>query len=134
MAPVTAFFSGILALMFILLSLLVVSQRRKVKASLGHGDDMELQRRIRAQGNFAEYVPLALILLVLAESGGVVKWLIVLLSLALLIGRLLHAYSILVDEVRDSMHIGLRKLGMVLTLGVLAIAASLCLITVSQIP
>ena len=98
MVHVTGFFAGILAFMFIGLSFLVIRQRRLVRTSLGHGGDDELFRRVRAQGNFAEYVPFALILLAFGEGKGTPVWIIVVLGMGLIAGRVAHAYSLLVAE------------------------------------
>lgn len=134
MASVTAFFAAILALMFIALTAHVIIQRGRVRATLGHGEDAELMRRIRAQGNFAEYIPLALILLAFMEQSGAVRWLVILLGASLVVGRVFHAYSILIDEARDPMNIFFRKLGMALTLLPMGIAALICLLTGYHLP
>ena len=63
MLVTTAVFASILALMFIKLSLGVIALRRKNKVSLGAGGVDELERAMRAHGNFAEYVPLGLFLM-----------------------------------------------------------------------
>jgi len=60
---VTAFYASIAALFFVILSLRVIGQRRRAKVALGEGRDRTLRRRLRVHGNFAEYVPLALVLM-----------------------------------------------------------------------
>ena len=49
---------------------------------------------MRVHGNFAEYVPLALLLIAFVEMRGLPYWLIHLLAIVLLIGRLIHAYGV----------------------------------------
>ena len=127
MPHVTGFFAGILAFMFIGLSFMVVKQRRVVKTSLGHGGDDELHRRIRAQGNFAEYVPFALILLAFGESKGASGWSIALLGFALIAGRVAHAYSLLVAEAANPQNHQLRTVGMMITFSVLGVGALLAI-------
>ena len=127
MVHVTGFFAGILAFMFIGLSFMVVKQRRFVKTSLGHGGDDELHRRIRAQGNFAEYVPFAIILLAFGEGKGVPAWIIVLLGMGLIAGRVAHAYSLLVAEAENPENSQLRTVGMIMTFAVLGLGALLAI-------
>jgi len=59
--PITALYAGLLAPLFILLSIRVIDVRRTARISIGHGDDPELLRRMRVHANFAEYAPFALI-------------------------------------------------------------------------
>ena len=46
------------------ISINVIGYRRKYKASLGDKGHEDLQRRIRAQANFTEFIPLFLISLI----------------------------------------------------------------------
>jgi uncharacterized membrane protein YecN with MAPEG domain len=50
------------------LSFRTIQQRRNARVELGTGEDAELLRLYRVHANFTEYVPLALVLLGLAES------------------------------------------------------------------
>lgn len=93
--PVTTVYAALLSLLLILLSDLVSRRRRKSRVSLGHGGDPTLERTMRAQGNFAEYVPLGLILLLLMEVQGPPPWVLHVFGLMLLVGRLLHAYGMI---------------------------------------
>jgi len=65
---VTLTTAGLCGLIYMVLSLRVSTVRRKTKISLGDGGDALLLCRIRAHANFAEYVPIILILLGLVES------------------------------------------------------------------
>jgi len=56
-------YGAILGLIFIGLSAMIIRERRIAAVSLGAGDNEVLLRRIRAHANFAEYVPIALILM-----------------------------------------------------------------------
>jgi uncharacterized membrane protein YecN with MAPEG domain len=91
MLVTTAIFASILAVMFIQLSFKVIGYRRKNKVSLGAGGVDELERAIRAHGNFAEYVPLGLILMGALELNGAPQWAVAILGTLLVIGRYLHA-------------------------------------------
>jgi uncharacterized membrane protein YecN with MAPEG domain len=91
---VTTLYAGALALWFLLLSIRVVMGRSGPgKPSLGDGGDPSMLRRIRGHANFAEYVPLILVLMGLLESGGSPKWRLHVLGGTLLLGRVLHGYT-----------------------------------------
>lgn len=94
MLVTTAVFASILALMFVRLSFDVIGFRRKNKVSLGAGGVDELERAIRAHGNFAEYVPFGLFLIGALELNGAPLALVVLMGTLLVIGRYLHAKGI----------------------------------------
>ena len=59
--PVTSLYAGVAALAFVAMSMLVVRRRRRLRVALGDGGNRLLARTIRGHGNFAEYVPLALL-------------------------------------------------------------------------
>lgn len=90
----TAVFASILALMFIKLSFNVIGFRRKNKVSLGAGGVDELERAMRAHGNFAEYVPLGLFLMGALELNGAPLELVAILGTLLVVGRYFHAKGI----------------------------------------
>ena len=52
-----------------------------------------LERTMRAHGNFVEYVPFGLILLMMMELKSPETWVVHLFGAMLLGGRLLHAYG-----------------------------------------
>ena len=123
MVPVTAFFAGALALLFIALSVYVIRNRYTLRLPIGHGGDVPMERRIRAHANFAEYVPLALVLMAVNELNGMPQGYLALLGGLLAAGRVFHAYSILVAETRSRPRILFRQTGMGATLTVIAILA-----------
>ncbi len=67
---ISTIYAAILGLLFVPFTFYVGSYRVKHKILLLDGGDKELARRIRAQGNFIETVPLAVILIVLMELNG----------------------------------------------------------------
>ena len=87
-------YAALLALLFIFLSLRVIRVRREERVALGDGGNVRLRRAMGVHANFAEYVPLALLLMAFIELNGLPGWLIHLLGVALLIGRLVHAYGV----------------------------------------
>src|ERR1041385_6699892 len=94
MPVIVPFYAAVLGLIFIVLSARVIAMRRQTRVRLGAGGNEVLERRIRVQGNFAEYVPLTIILLTFLELNGATKWLVHVLCIALLLGRCIHAYCV----------------------------------------
>jgi uncharacterized membrane protein YecN with MAPEG domain len=94
MLIVTSFIASVLTVIFIKLSFAVIGLRRKNKVALGDGGKEDLERAIRAQGNFAEYVPFGLILLACLELNGAPWWWVATPGIGLIIGRLIHAKGI----------------------------------------
>lgn len=92
--PITLAFASLNALIFIFLSILVVRGRFKERVSVGAGGKTSLELKIRAHGNFAEYVPLALFLLALLEANDQPQALLCLLGTALTVGRISHAIGL----------------------------------------
>lgn len=116
---ITGIYLAILALMFIPFTLRVGRYRLRNRISLGDGGDPELVKLMRAQANFVETVPLAVLLLVAMElSGAGAVWLHA-LGAMLVIGRLSH-YLQITGVVRP---LPFRAGGMVLTLSVYLVAA-----------
>jgi|TARA_B100000749_G_C18308129_1_gene415543 uncharacterized membrane protein YecN with MAPEG domain len=115
---------AIFSLVFTLLSFRVIRLRQTARVAIGDGGDKALRRAIRVHGNFAEYVPLALILIFAAESLGMSAVWVHGLCIALLIGRLLHAYG--VSQVKEPLLF--RQLALSIN-GLVMIIASVWLIT-----
>ncbi len=67
MMAVTLLTAGLCGLVYFWLSWRVVQTRQKSQVSLGDGGDAVLLQRIRAHANFAEYVPICLILIAAIE-------------------------------------------------------------------
>ncbi|NCO18453.1 MAG: glutathione S-transferase [Gammaproteobacteria bacterium] len=88
-------YAGLLGLVLIALSIQVVILRRRHQVGIGFGQVQALERAIRTQANFTEYVPLALVLLVLLGiSGALPDAALHLLAGALVVGRILHAVGL----------------------------------------
>ena len=116
MLLVTSVIAAVLTIIFIKLSFAVITLRRKNKIGLGSGGHEDLERAIRAQGNFAEYVPFGIILIACLELNGAPWWLVLLLGIALIIGRLIHAKGMKTPPPDFS----LRVTGMKFTFGTLS--------------
>jgi uncharacterized membrane protein YecN with MAPEG domain len=118
-APITALYAGLLGLLMMILAFRVVAVRRATSIGLGDGGDALLLSRIRIHGNAAEYVPLALILMLVLEiNGASAAWLHG-LGIALVVGRLAHAQGL---TQAAGVSAG-RFAGNILTWGVILIAA-----------
>ena len=91
---ITSIIASVLTVIFVRLSFAVIRLRRKNKVGLGNGGHEELERAIRAQGNFAEYVPFGLMLIACLEINGAPWWLVAVPGMTLIAGRLIHARGI----------------------------------------
>ncbi len=67
---ITGFYTGILAILHIALSMNVINLRMKLKIGIGDGGNHDLARAIRCHGNFIEHVPLSILLLGIYELNG----------------------------------------------------------------
>ena len=121
MLLMTSIIAAILTIIFVKLSFAVIGLRRKNKVGLGSGGYDDLERAIRAQGNFAEYVPIGLILIACLELNGAPWWLVMLPGVTLIVGRLIHAKGINEPPPNFSS----RVLGMKFTFGTLITLAIL---------
>jgi uncharacterized membrane protein YecN with MAPEG domain len=118
---VTPFYAGLLAFWFLVLSVKVV-QRRQAGIVLGDGGDSRMLRLIRGHGNFAEYVPLILLMMALLELGHTSTYVLHALGIGLLVARLLHGFAL---SFTQHFRFG-RFYGAALTFLILAVAAALC--------
>lgn len=117
--PITSLLAASLVILMCALTMLVSARRVSLgnasgdiaKYVFGHGDDETLRRRVRAFGNFIEYVPMALVMLVLLELQGAPSSLVWGLGGAFVVGRYLHAFGMLYNP-RAPM---LRIIGMIAT-------------------
>jgi len=92
---ITIVYAGILGILYVGLSLYVIAGRYRYKTSLGDGGVPDLEKRIRVHGNFAEYVPFALLLLFMTDYVSYSPIIIHVLGIMLVIGRVLHIPGIL---------------------------------------
>ncbi len=127
---ITALYAGLLAPILVFLSVRVIGQRRSARVAIGHGEDKALLRRMRVHANFIEYVPMALILLALAENLKTTPLLLHVMGLALLVGRVLHAYGVS----QDHENLNLRVTGMALTFTAIMLGAIYCLAASFGVP
>ncbi len=91
---ITLLVASLHALLFVVLSLRVVLHRRAHRIGVGTGGDEAMTRKVRVHANFAEYVPLALLMLALLELSRLPSAWIWVLGVALLLARVLHAVGL----------------------------------------
>lgn len=92
--PITALWAGLLGLLSLALAWNVVRARVSENVIFGDAGNAIMVQRIRVHGNFVEYVPLALVLLLVLELSGSAAWLLHALGGGLFVGRLLHAFGL----------------------------------------
>lgn len=127
---VTAFYAAILALVFMALSAWVTAGRGKLDILHGDGGDDGLNRRIRAHANFAEYVPLILLVAALLEADGATEFTMNALLLPLLIARIIHPIG-MVARKNSPQQFAFRAPGALITWVVMVATAILLLLRVA---
>ncbi|KAJ1412336.1 hypothetical protein B484DRAFT_455364 [Ochromonadaceae sp. CCMP2298] len=113
---VTAVTCGVLGLLHMTFIMMIVHIRRSEKILVGSGANKALEFMMRGHANFHENVPLALIMLLVAELSSFAPTVILAAtSLCFVVGRCLHAYSFL-TSLSMATHLQFRFPGMVMTL------------------
>lgn len=90
----TSLYAALLALLFVALGIRIIRLRRRLKIGIGDAGNERMLRAMRVHANFAEYVPLALIMILLTELQGAAPLFVHALGLCLLAGRLSHAWGV----------------------------------------
>ena len=119
MQMITPIYAGLLTLVFLALSIMVIRQRFAVRTSVGDAGDKGMIKRMRTQANFAEYVPLGLILMLCAELQSAPAMAVHAMGASLLIGRICHA----IGMSRTPQIFLLRQIGILLTFAMLTFTA-----------
>lgn len=117
---ITPLYAGLIVPLFILLCADVIRARMSGRVSLGDQGDEFLLRKIRAQGNFTEYVPMILLLMAFLELMNGPSWLLHAIGITLLVSRAMHAFGVSQFETPN----GFRTGGMVLTFTTVSIAGA----------
>jgi len=91
---ITALTAAVLGVFYVLLSMRVGLFRASSNIFLGDGGNAAMLKRIRVHGNFAEYVPLVLILLALIEGMGAPAYIVLGTAVTFVIVRVAHAISL----------------------------------------
>ncbi|MGH0029563.1 MAG: MAPEG family protein [Myxococcota bacterium] len=98
--PVTAMYTGLLALVGLALQQGVGRERLRSGVSLGDGGQPALVVAMRRQANFVEQVPLALLLLAIIELGGAPSAWLHTLGATLLVARIVHPFGLEYERMR----------------------------------
>ena len=113
-------YAALLGIVFVLLSVRTLRLRRRLRVAVGDGGNALMLRGMRVHGNFAEYVPLGLLLIAGAEVLSVPAALVHGLGIVLLVGRLLLAFCVSQEAEVFAYRVG----GMALTFTCYLVAAA----------
>lgn len=94
MIRVVPLYAAASSLMMIGFAAYVSRLRGQMQVGLGDGGAKVLQRAVRVHGNFVEFVPFALILMLAAELQGAPAIVVHALGIALLVARAAHAQGV----------------------------------------
>jgi len=90
----TGLYAALCALLVFVLSLRIALLRRRLRIGIGDGGDAGLARAIRAQANAIEYIPLLLVMLLIAENNGAGVAFVHACGAGLVLARVLHAVGL----------------------------------------
>jgi hypothetical protein len=90
----TGLYAALCALLVFVLSLRIALLRRRLRVGIGDGGDAGLARAIRAQANAIEYIPILLVMLLIAENNGAGVVFVHACGAGLLLARVLHALGL----------------------------------------
>lgn len=93
MLQVTPWYAVALGFLMAILSIRVPMRRGALDVPFGDGGDEPLATRIRAFGNFTEYVPMILLLLAISELKGAPTWSLHACGIGAVAFRVLHAVA-----------------------------------------
>lgn len=94
MVPITTLYAALLALLLLALAGLVVRGRIRHHVDLGIGAEGQIEKQVRAHANLAEYAPVFLVLLLVAELGAAPSWLLHAAGATFVVARVLHAVGL----------------------------------------
>lgn len=117
---ITGMYASLSYLVILFLAYRVIKYRRAFKVALGSGEQRELDVAIRCHANAIENIPLALILLALAEMNGLTTLWVHIAGVVLILSRICHAQGLTATQG------GVSKGRFYGTLGSWLVALSLC--------
>lgn len=88
---ITAFYAGLAALWLVVLAVRVIRLGFRYRVGLGAGGHDALDQARRVHGNAAEWLPIALLMMLVLELLAAPIWLLHAIRIALAAGRALHA-------------------------------------------
>lgn len=116
---ITGIYASLLAILMIALALRVIQLRRSLGIGLLDGDNQNLKKAIRVHSNAVENLPIALLLMAIAETQGMPNLTLHILGVTLLIARCWHAWGLSHSSGRSKG----RFYGTILTFGVVFLLA-----------
>jgi hypothetical protein len=96
--PITTLYALPLIAIWAPLWMRVSAIRSEQKVSIGDNGDKNILHRIRCHGNFIEWIPFALVLMILAESQGAGSTWLHVAGVLLVIGRIAHPFGLKIDD------------------------------------
>ncbi|MBV1868521.1 MAG: MAPEG family protein [Marinosulfonomonas sp.] len=102
---ITALYGALLGTIMIALSFFVSSMRGKTGISIGDGGDMAMLESMRRHGNFTEIVPMAVILMGLAEVQGAGSGWLHAVGVLLVVGRVAHPLGLSASKMMSPLRI-----------------------------
>jgi uncharacterized membrane protein YecN with MAPEG domain len=94
MMHITSLYAALGALLIFVLALRVMQLRHTRRVGIGTGGDEVLARAIRAHANAIEYLPIALLLLLILDLDQTRAWVLHAFGIVLIVGRILHAIGL----------------------------------------
>jgi uncharacterized membrane protein YecN with MAPEG domain len=91
---ITGLYAAIAGLLVVVFGVRVTLRRRALKIGIGNGGDAVLAQRIRVHANAVEYLPLALLLLLILELNHTQPLVLHVFGIALILGRIAHAIGL----------------------------------------
>src|SRR6185437_6522997 len=91
MPLISALYTGVFALLLIVLALLVSRRRLRTRIGLGVGGDAQLERSIRVHANAVEWGLPVLLLLLIAEENRASPLLLHICGIVFILARVMHA-------------------------------------------
>lgn len=119
-----ALYAALAGLILLALAIGVTLARRRNAVALGDGGNQRMVQAIRAHGNAAEYIPIILILMLALASLQASSWVLHVMGVLLVFGRILHAVGLYQTS---QLSVG-RGIGMVLTWLALLIGIVFCFV------
>ena len=124
---ITAFYAALFGLVHIGITAWVMAGRMQYKALHGDGGHEGMSKRMRAQANFVEFVPLILLLSAFLEMSGASHTLLRVMLTLLLVARILHPFG-MVAALNSIQQFACRGLPAIITFSVLVVSSVLLLI------
>lgn len=91
---ITPLYAGLFGLLYVYLSRRLVILRNQHGGKMQERDHTEMTAAVRAHTNIVEYVPIALLMMLLVEIQDTSRWIVHALGLLLVLARILHLIGI----------------------------------------